>query len=155
MQNKKVIIVILVVALIFLVGGGFFALSSKKEAAKPIVSEQQQPVEEKVNTLTPHDIGLTLTATPDNKKVSMQIAKVEDISSLDYELSYTAKGNIPRGVIGHIDNKTKGKPIKQEIVLGTCSDVCHYDQEVSGIKVIVKVTKLDNKVYSVEKSLEL
>lgn len=154
MKNRKVIIIALVVGGIVILGGGYFVLSSKKEAAKPIVQEQQQSIEEKVNTLSPKDIGLTLTLTPDNKKVIMQIAKVEDISSLDYELSYAAKGNIPRGVIGHADTKAQ-KIVKQEIILGTCSDVCHYDQEVSGIKLVVKVTKLDNKVYSVEKSLEL
>ena len=154
MQNKKVIVIVSVVTLVVLLGGGYFVLSSKKEAPKPEASREQQSAEEAVNTLKPEDIGLSLTITPDNKKVIMEITKTDDISSSDYELSYTAKGNIPRGVIGHIDNKTKGKAIRQEIVLGTCSDVCHYDQEVSNIKLVVKVTKLDDKVYSVEKTLE-
>ena len=86
-----------------------------------------------------------------NKKVIMEITKVEDISSLEYQLSYASKGDIPRGAIGTLE--PKGKPVKQEIVLGTCSDVCHYDQEVSDIKLLVRVTKTDNKIYSVEHSL--
>lgn len=154
MKNQKLIIIGAVI-LISIIGGGFFVLSSKKTPAKPVDVAPQQQVEEIVKTLTPDEIGLSLTAINNNKKVLMEVVKTEDISSLDYELSYTSKGNIPRGVIGHIDIKIKGKPIKQEIILGTCSDICHYDQEVSGIKLILKVTKADNKVYSVEKTLEL
>lgn len=153
MKNQGLIIGVVIVLVIALIGGGYLVVSSKKEAPTQVVSEPQTLVEETVNTLSPQDLGLILTATPDNRKVTMQISNIEDISSLDYELSYTAKGNIPRGVIGQIN--VKGKPVKQEIVLGTCSDVCHYDEDVSDIKLVVKVTKLDNKEYLVEKSLEL
>ena len=148
-------IAVLFAALIALVGGGYLALSSnsKKETPKEIVSESQQPLEETVSVLSPEDLGLSLKPISANKKLLMEIEKTDDISSLDYELSYTSIGNIPRGVIGHIDVKT-GKKILQEIVLGTCSDVCHYDKEVSDIKLVVKVTKLDNKEYLVEKTLE-
>ena len=60
-----------------------------------------------------------------------------------------------RGAIGNIEVKSKDKLIKKEIVLGTCSDVCHYDLEVSDIKLILKVTKTDGKVYQSQKTLEL
>jgi len=155
MKNKNLIIGIIVICLVLFVGGGYFVLSSKKTSTIPAPSVVPQPPEETVDTLLPEDIGLSLTATPDNKKVIIQVTNIEDISSLDYELSYTAKGDIPRGVIGQIDIKAKKSPVKQEIVLGTCSDVCHYDKEVSDIKLVVKVTKLDNKIYSVEKTLDI
>ena len=155
MKNQKVILPILGIGLIALFGGGYITLSSKKEPTKEIVLETEEKVEETVNTLSPEDLGLSLEPISANKKLLMEIEKTDDISSLDYELSYTSMGNIPRGVIGHIEVKTKGSPVRQEIILGTCSDVCHYDQEVSDIKLVVKVTKLDNKVYSVEKTLEL
>lgn len=156
MKNQKILIFAIVTVLIVILGGGYFVLSSKKETPKPADTQvEAQPSEETVNILKPEDIGLTLSVTPDKKRVIMEITNLKDLSSLDYELSYTSKENIPRGAIGNIEVSPKDKMIKKEIVLGTCSDVCHYDQEISDIKLVVKVTKLDNKVYSVEKSLEL
>lgn len=151
MKNKKLLIGIIV--LLVLAAGGVLVLSSNKKAVP--VQVDQIPSEEKVTTIKPEDIGLSLTASADNKKVIIEVANTKDISGLDYELSYTSKGNIPRGVIGHIDIKQEGKSVKQEITLGTCSDVCHYDQDVSNIKLILKVAKTDGTVSQVSKSLEL
>ncbi len=151
MKNKNLII-FLVVGLVILIGAGVLILSSNKKA-EPVV--EQVPQEEKVTTMKPEDIGLSLTASSNNRKVILEVANTKDISGLDYELSYTSKGNIPRGVIGHIDIKVAGKPVTQEITLGTCSDVCHYDQDVSNIKLILKVAKTDGTTSKVEKPLEL
>ena len=154
MKNKKVIIALIVFVLIVLLGVGFFLLSSNKDTPEQAVVEEETPIEETVDVLSPQDIGLVLTKNINNAKVIMEIGKTDDILSLDYELSYIAKGDIPRGVIGRIENKSSGKPIKQEIVLGTCSDVCHYDEDVTNITLLLKVVKKDNAVYSVEKSLD-
>ena len=87
----------------------------------------------------------------DGKRIIMEITETEDLTSIEYQLSYTSKGDIPRGVIGTAE--VKGSTIRKEIILGTCSDVCHYDQDVSDIKLILKITKTDGKIYQVEKSL--
>ena len=150
MNNKKLIIA-LVVGLIALVGG-FFVLSNNKKT-EPVVP--QTPQEEQVSMIKPEDIGLTLTASADSRKVILEVKNTEGLSGLDYELSYTSKGDMPRGVIGHIDIKVEGKPVKQEIILGTCSDVCHYDENVSDIKLILKVAKTDGTTSQASKSLEL
>lgn len=151
MKNKNLFIGLIV--LLVLVGAGFLVLSSNKKAAP--VQVDQTPSEEKVTTIKPEDIGLNLTASTDKKKIILEVTNTKDISGLDYELSYTSKGDIPRGVIGHIGIPQAGKSVKQEITLGTCSDVCHYDQDVSNIKLILKVAKTDGTVSQVSKSLEL
>lgn len=153
MNNQKLLILGGIISLLIIVLAGYF-LFVKKPPSQPAVV-QQQPSEETVNTISPKDIGLTLTAGVDGKRVEMDVVNTQDLASVDYELSYTSKGDIPRGALGHVDVKVKGKPIHQEIVLGTCSDVCHYDQEVSNIKLIVKVTKDNDKVYQTEESLSL
>jgi hypothetical protein len=150
MKNQKVIIGIAGVLLVLV--AGYFLVFNK--STKESVVAEPQTSEEKILTLSPEEIGLTLTAIESNRKVLMEIANTSDVVSLEYELSYTSKGDIPRGVLGTIDIKSKNKPIEHEIVLGTCSDVCHYDEDVSNIKVILKVTKSDNKVYQSEKTLE-
>ncbi len=148
LKEKKVLVGIVAVVLAVLIVGGIFILSSKKASN----SAQQTSQEEQVLTLSPDDIGLSLTLQPDGKKIIMEVGKIEGITSFEYQLLYNSKGDVPRGVIGTID--VKGDTIKKEIVLGTCSDVCHYDEDVSDIKIIVKVVKTDGKTYQVEKSLE-
>ncbi len=152
MKNKNLIIFSVIWAVILLVVGFLILASGKKSAPAPVV---QAPSEETVSIMKPEDVGLSLTMSQDNKKVILEVVDTKDISGLDYELSYTSKGDIPRGVIGHIDIKVAGKPVTQEITLGTCSDVCHYDQDVSNIKLILKVAKTDGTTSQVSKSLEL
>ncbi len=152
MKNKK-LITFLVIGLVVLIGGGALILSSGKKAAPAPV--QQVPSEEIVSIMKPEEIGLTLIISKDNKKVIFEVINTKDILGIDYELSYTSKGDIPRGAIGNINIKQAGQLVKQEIPLGTCSDVCHYDQDVSDIKLILRITKTDGTTSQVEKSLEL
>lgn len=141
----------MVVGLVVLVGLGVLLLFSKKPAPE---KRNETPQEEKVTMIKPEDIGLSLSSSADKKKVILEVANTKGITDLDYELSYTSKGNIPRGVIGHIAISQAGKSVRQEIILGTCSDVCHYDQDVSNIKLILKVGKTDGTTSQVEKILE-
>lgn len=147
LKNNKYTFIGLAVLVILLIVGGVY-LITKKSATKPVVQTQEQ----EILTLTPEDIGLELSMSADEKSVVLEIGKTDDISSIDYELSYSSAGDIPRGAIGHVDVVT-GERIIKEITLGTCSDVCHYDKGVKDVKIIVKVTKTDGSVYQVEKSL--
>lgn len=152
MKNKN-LITYAVVGLAVVIGIVVLVLAFNKKAAPVAVT--QAPVDETVSLMKPEEIGLSLTASADNKKVILEVAKTNGITGLDYELSYTSKGDIPRGVIGHIDIKQAGQLVKQEITLGTCSDVCHYDVGVSNIKLILKVAKANGATSQVEKTLEL
>lgn len=150
MNNKKAISLVAIILIVILIGGYFVLSSNKKGVSTPV---EQVPIEDQVSTIKPEEIGLSLKTSADNRKVILEVANVQDLSGLDYELSYTSKGDIPRGIIGHIDIKQAGKTVRQEITLGTCSDVCHYDEDVSNIKLILKVTKTDGTVAQAEKSL--
>jgi hypothetical protein len=156
MKNKNLIIALIAVAIV-VVGAITFIAFNKKAPAQV----EQAPSEDQVTTIKPEDIGLSLVESSNNQKVTLEIANTKDVSSLDYELSYTAKvlvsgvlQDVPRGAIGTINIKQAGKPVSQDITLGTCSDVCHYDQNISGIKVVLKVTKTDGSIAQVEKSLD-
>ncbi|MDO8621235.1 MAG: hypothetical protein Q7R31_03055 [Candidatus Levybacteria bacterium] len=156
MKNKKLIVVLGVSIVLVLAGGGYFLLSGKNTAPAPTTSatsQVQDVSEQAIPTLTPSDLGLSLTANSNTTKVTMVLTKTSDVSTIDYELSYTAKGDIPRGIIGQVIVKP-GKSVSQEITLGTCSDVCHYDQDVTGINLVLKITKTNGKTYQVEKSLD-
>lgn len=148
-MNKKLLPILGAAALLVLVAGYFlfFAGKSSNEGG-PTVSEQNIP------TISAESIGLSLKPGSDGHRVIMTVTKTDDIDSLDYELSYTAKGDLPRGAIGHVDVK-KGQTVNQDIYLGTCSDVCHPDSDVTNIKIVVKVNKSDGKVYQAEATTEL
>ncbi len=150
MAKNKNLLIGVAIAVLFLIVGGVVLLLGKKSSSVPTAQTTQ---EQQVSMLKPEDIGLTLTMGADGQRVVMKITKTNDIASVDYELSYTSAGDIPRGAIGHTDVKVPGQSVSQEIVLGTCSDVCHYDKNVSNIKLVVKVTKTDENVFQVEQSL--
>lgn len=150
MKNRRNLIIAGVVILLLVVGGMVYVLSSRNSSPTQIsVSEEEEVV---VEPIDPEEIGLTLTSLMDGKKVLMQVENTDDIQSLEYELSYHSEGDIPRGAIGQVTVK-QGQPVRQEIVLGTCSDTCHYDTGVTDVKLIVKVTKTDGKVYQAEVAL--
>ncbi len=155
-KNKMLVIGVVVVA-VALIGGGAYMLLGKQQAPSTAnVPSTQQTAN--VPSLAPSDIGMSLAVTRNGESVTMTVAKLDGITALDYEVTYTASSNgnnVPRGVIGHIDVKPGQSTINQEVVLGTCSDVCHYDNVVSPVKFSVKVTKSDGKVYEVDQSINL
>ncbi|OGH18842.1 MAG: hypothetical protein A3F31_04675 [Candidatus Levybacteria bacterium RIFCSPHIGHO2_12_FULL_38_12] len=140
--------------LLLVLGGGVFVFNSNKN--KPVTAPALSQ-EETVKKLNPEDIGLAFTARNDKKAVKFMIEKIDDISNVDYEISYLAKGDIPRGAIGHADPEAGDTKIETNYIdLGTCSSgKCKYDEGVVSVKLLLKVTKKDNSIYSVEKTLDL
>lgn len=152
LKDKRILIGIgvAVVALILIIISVFLLTRGSTSSQ---TAEQAMPTEIPVLTLQPSDIGLTLVEAANMQTATMEITKTNDIASIDYQLSYNALvsgQNIPRGTIGHVDVKTPGQTISQRMVFGTCSDVCHYDTGITGVQLIVKVTKTDGKVYQVQ-----
>ena len=150
LKNRKVIIAVGIVLLALILG--IFLFLSRNFSNQDNQNTSVLPTQIPVPTITAESIGLTLKAGFGGKTVIVTLSNTEGISSIDYELSYLSKGDIPRGALGQLD-LTK-KPVKKEITLGTCSDTCHYDEDVSNIKIVLKITKDDGKVYQSEKTLE-
>lgn len=157
-KKKKIIIisvigVIVVVILIIL----FFLFRTKVASNTNQANQNISALDNsQILSLSASDIGLSLATITSGKfvghGVEMIISKLNDITAIDYELSYTSTGNIPRGAIGHLDIKQSDTTIDQQLPFGTCSDVCHFDSGVTNIKLTLKVTKNDGKIYSVEQS---
>lgn len=155
LENKKFVIIGAVILVLVILGGSsWYVLSTKKTETTANVPVDQQ---EAVPTLSPDAIGLSLTPTDSKggKAIDMLLTKIAGITSIDYEVSYNVVGNIPRGVIGHIDINSGDSTAKQQVFLGTCSDVCHPDNVISAVKFTLKITKSDGKIYQVEQSVDL
>lgn len=154
MNNKKLLIIGGVILLLVLILGGIILISSNKKAQD---NAQFQAVsqDETMQALSAKDLGLTFTARSDKKAVKFNIANASDITSVDYEISYTAAGDIPRGAIGHVEPKN-GVIETNYIDLGTCSSgKCKYDEGVTSVKLVLKITKTNGTTYSSEASLDL
>jgi hypothetical protein len=152
LKDKRILIAagVAVVALILIIVG---VLMLTKSSSSTAPQQAVVPTEVPVLSLQPGDIGLTLVEAASMQTATMTITKTSDITSVDYQLSYNAMvsgQSIPRGTIGHVDVKTPGQAITQQMTFGTCSDVCHYDTGITQVQLIVKVTKTDGKVYQVQ-----
>jgi hypothetical protein len=160
LKNKVFLLaacVLIVLIVVIVAGVMFFPKSSQNQSDQGVSA---LPTQVPIPTIAASAIGLVMEQGAAGKTAIVTVANTEGIASIDYELNYTAKNlnpgagssdRIPRGVIGQLD-PTK-KPVTKEITLGTCSDVCHYDQEIKGLKIVLKITKTDGKVYQAEASL--
>ena len=158
LKNKNLVIAVSILAVLIVLAGVFIVFQASKKAANQQANENPTATDQPVLKIAPADLGITLTASVGNKTAILGVTDTKEIVSLDYELSYMATVNgaqVARGAIGHIDIKIKGKPVKQEITLGTCSDVCHYDVGVTDIKLILKINKTDGKTYQADLTLNL
>ncbi len=153
-----------VVLLVVLGLGGYFLIGSKS-SPKPEIEESSELV---VQKLEAKEIGLTLEATPDKKKIKFTIDKAQDIKSIEYELVYEAdstaqekseggEATVQRGITGSADIKSgETSYTSEDLDLGSCSkNVCRYDTGVSSVAITLKITKAGNKIYEVTDSLEL
>jgi len=158
MQQKKIAIIAGVIFLVLLAIGGFYFLSPK--SSQNVMEEPQEEVMQEevvVPTLSQEELGLTFVARSDKKAVKFTIAKISGIKAVEYEVSYLAKGDIPRGAIGNIEVKTTDKKIETNYIdLGTCSSGrCKYDEGVESVKLLLKIVKDDGNTYSAQTSLDL
>lgn len=154
MSDKKTIAALALVVLLLLGGGYYFLFAANKSQIAEVPTDTTE--EEMVLTLKPEDIGLLFSARADKKAVKFEIEKVAGITAVEYQVTYTAEGDIPRGAIGNVEVEEDMESIESAYIdLGTCSaNKCKYDVVVSPVELVLKITK-DGKVYQVEDSLEL
>lgn len=164
LKNRNIQIALGVVLLVLVGLSGFYFVASKN-AAEP---EDTQSSEAVVKTVDPEEIGLSMEATEDNKKVLFKIGKAEGIESIEYELVYEAdlppaerleggEDRVTRQVSGEAEVEKGQSSFESEpLDLGSCSrNVCKYDQGVDKVDLTLKITKSDNVTLQVTDSLEL
>lgn len=158
LKNKTLLIASGVALIVIAVLLGVFLFLSKSTGNQVDQSVTAYPTQVPIPSIAADALGLTLKDGTPGQTVIATITKTEGISSVEYEMDYVAKNptlnstdRIPRQVIGSFD-VTK-MPFTKEIKLGTCSDVCHYDQDITDVKIVLKITKADGKIYQSEAKL--
>lgn len=167
LKNKTTLLIIMALVLLLLLGGGYF-LFARQSGPKETTSQIQSQIDTGPQNLSPEEIDLELKATNDNKKVQFTIGKLLGIKAVSYELTYEADSTekerseggdarIQRGITGEAKLKSGDSTYKSpQLDLGSCSkNVCRYDKGVDSVSLVLKITKTNNKIYQVEKELDL
>ncbi len=158
-MNKTLLIALSVLAVIIVAGGLYHFILAKKTLAPTAQQSKSSDDETPVLTLSPSDVGLVFTKRDDGKAVKFTLNN-DNIQAVEYQISYTKKVNdeeVPDGLIGDATVTSGSNKISIEYrELGTCSaNKCTYVTVVSDVKLTLKITKNDGKVYQVEDSLSL
>ena len=155
MQDKRILAVVGVIVLLLIAGASFMLLG--RNASEEASDEEESSVNDNVASLSPEEVGLEMEALSNNQQIVFRLTKPEGITAVEYELTYVAEDEQPRGVIGMIEDlDTSGEVIESKpLDLGSCSSgVCKYDRGVESVDLLLKVTK-DGKDYVVTDSLTL
>jgi hypothetical protein len=157
-KNKLVFSAVGVV--VILVGVIVYVFFPKQDSTSSFPSESAQNIKK----LSADDIGLILTPTKGGKAITMEITKLDGISSIEYDVSYDARvadeGEeivVPRGVAGSaIQIKPGETSVSRDLDLGTCSkNVCKYDQVESDVTFVIRVNFTNGEVGAVEAKITL
>lgn len=165
LKNKTFLIIIGVIVLVGVGAGGYYFIAASSNAK----NTQNLPVDDNVvQKLSPSAIGLKLEASSDKKNVRFVIAKASNITSIEYELLYTAnstaeeqsegaQARVQRGITGQ-ENISSGTSTYQSgwLILGSQSaNVVRYDTGVKSVSITLKITETNGKVYQVQDSINL
>jgi len=152
MKNKALMIGAALVLILVLVVG-VSTLGSKNKTTTD-TTENVLPEGDVVPTVD-SSVIVNLESSNDNKEVILTVKNSpKGTQSIEYEMSYNAKGNVPKGVIGTIDLE-ENNDVERKITLGTCSSgTCIYDQGVEKVKVSLKFNG-DYGAKSFEKEFDL
>ncbi|HRN96718.1 MAG TPA: hypothetical protein PLD54_04690 [Candidatus Levybacteria bacterium] len=150
-MNKMLMILGGAMVVLVLIGVGFYFMTSNSGEE----SDQKKVVQQTLRQIEPEDIGFTLTAAPDSQNVFIDVTKPDGIDLIEYELSYDAEGDLPRGTFGEIDI-AGGEALPKKVYLGTCSSgTCKPDKGVTLVTVTAKVTYSDGDRAQLESSVNM
>lgn len=156
LKNKKVIAAIAVFLILIIAGGVLFLLknqSSSGSSTDDLIATSDLP------ELSPEEIGMEVTVRKDQKALMFELTKADDIARVEYTIEYEKEldgETVPEGIFGEMNIGEDGITKTDFREFGTCSaGRCRYDNVISDITIVLKVTKKDGKEYQVTKIVKL
>lgn len=142
---------------VLIVAGGVFLLSRNQSED---TGDGGVTIEDSgLPNLDPEDIGMEVTVRADKKAIMFELTKADDIKRVEYTIEYEKEiegETVPEGIFGEMNIASDGITKTDFREFGTCSSGrCRYDNVVSDITIVLKVTKKDGKDYEVRKVVEL
>lgn len=166
-MNRKLLVPIIIFVLIVL-GGGSFLFLSKNSSQSPTDQTEQGILDEIIPTLSPSEIGLKMVARADNRAVKLILKNATNVAKIEFDLVYDAdqassfgedeggSGKVSRNVTDELSLDGKSPFETKYYDLGSCSSgKCRYDTGVTQVRLEMKVTMQDGKVFQVSDTLDL
>lgn len=141
MKDKKLILGIAALAVFIVIGGILFFINNSNSSPE---EQEENEFEENLIEMSAEDVGLSLSSQQNNQQLVMELTKLDEVETFEYEVSYEAveEGETVRqGTFGSGPNPDEeGKSeIKRVIDLGTCSAVCRYHKGIEEIEFTLRV----------------
>ena len=156
LKNKKVIAAVAVFVVLIIAGGALFLFknqSSSGSTSDDLIATSDLP------ELSPEEIGMVVTVRKDKKALMFELTKADDIARVEYTIEYEKDldgETVPEGIFGEMNIGEDGITKTDFREFGTCSaGRCRYDNVISDITIVLKVTKKDGKEYQVTKIVKL
>lgn len=151
MKKYLPIIVIGFVVLILIIGVTKL-LGKPKNPATETPNETSAPFSKSIEELPENQRPkVDIKTRADGKALNVTFSNIKNFSSLQYELSYLTKDEIPQGVIGTPITLQGEDSISKELLLGTCSGTvtlkCRYDENVHQISLTAKYTDKNGELF--------
>lgn len=151
MQNKKILLGVIALVVLLVAGVGLLLLNNTSSSPE----EETNEFEENFVEMSAEDVGLTLSSQKNNQQLVMELTKLDEVESFEYEVSYEAieEGEVVRqGTFGSGPNPDEEgqSTIERVIDLGTCSAVCRYHAGVEEIEFTLRVNLVSGEVGLVE-----
>jgi hypothetical protein len=151
MKNKKIILGAVALIVLILAGVGLYLFNSSSQAPEEEVNE----FEENFVEMSAEEVGLALSSQKNNQQLVMELTKLDEVESFEYEVSYEAieEGEVVRqGTFGSGPNpdEENQSTIERVIDLGTCSAVCRYHTGVEEIEFTLRVNLTSGEIGLIE-----
>lgn len=155
LKNNRTFLIILSVITLIVIVGIIFAFKSKSKKTEIKEPEKEAVLPESAIIPTVDSSVIVDLKSFDKREVILSIKNIpKGTETVEYELSYLAKGDLQKGKIGTVEIKNE-KEIERKITLGTCSSgTCVYDEGVEKIDVSLKFTgSYGEKIFKKEFSI--
>lgn len=149
---KKYLPILIIGAILLILVIFLFKLISKPKTSDGEVAATPAPIGKSLDTLAENlRPKVEIKSRADNKALIVTFSNLKNFSSLQYELSYLTKDEIPQGVIGSPITLAGEDSIEKELLLGTCSGTvtlkCRYDEDVHQISLSIKYLDQSGTTY--------
>jgi len=159
LKDKKVLSAIIVFIVLLLVIGGIFVFTrggddTDNDSSNPIIGDSSN-----LPSLDPDEIGMVVTVRKDGKALMFELTKADDIELVEYTIEYEKDidgERVPEGIFGLMNIGEDGRTDTDFREFGTCSSgKCRYDEVVSDVTIILKITKVNGDEFQVKKVVKL
>lgn len=152
-MKKYISILIAGILLVVVLVGANAVFNNPKKSGEEEVTATTEPLLNDISSLTDSlKPVVDVKATSDKHTLVVNFSNLGNFKTLEYELTYLTKDEIPQGVPSSPVDLNGSLVLERELLLGTCSGTvtkkCRYDEQVHEITFTVRYTDKEGNLYT-------